>query len=262
MDGFILRIIAMVTMLTDHIGWNFLDNSMILTWIGRVAFPIYAYLLAEGFLATCKNKDRIIKHLSLLLILTIVSELGYDILESRLDVQNYLESQSNMFTLLLGYIGMLATHFIIPNGKKVGKMNIFAIACTYILIGFSNYMLNSNFNIVGPLLVVAFYWYIRMMKNSSQSYSWIKRFSFLILIFVCYLPIYFWVRSDFGNLSRWYKEVTLYLPWVAGHGLAALILSFSNGKLGYHEKWFKYVYISFYPIHTFVIGMICVLIGR
>ena len=33
MTGFILRIIAMSTMLLDHIGWNFIDNPMLLTWI-------------------------------------------------------------------------------------------------------------------------------------------------------------------------------------------------------------------------------------
>ena len=47
MTGFILRIIAMATMLLDHIGWNFIDNPMLLTWIGRIAFPCYAFLLAE-----------------------------------------------------------------------------------------------------------------------------------------------------------------------------------------------------------------------
>lgn len=43
MSGFVLRIIAMVTMVIDHIGWNFLDNPLYLTWFGRIAFPVYAF---------------------------------------------------------------------------------------------------------------------------------------------------------------------------------------------------------------------------
>ena len=39
--GSALRIIAMVTMLIDHIGWFFIKEPMMLTWIGRIAFPIY-----------------------------------------------------------------------------------------------------------------------------------------------------------------------------------------------------------------------------
>lgn len=267
MNGFILRVIAMVTMLIDHIGWNFLDNSMILTWIGRIAFPIYAFLLAEGFLIVCKDKNRFIKHLCILLILVFVSEPGYDLIESRLNFGDYMLSQSNMVTLILGYLGMAITELLIPNvsGKNetIPKVRILSLVCSYILIGFANYMLKSNFNIVGPLLVISFYWYIRISKNAYKSeIKWYKRLFVLLAIFVCYLTMYFWVRSDFGSAGRWWEEVVNYSPWIVGHFLAALVISFYNGKLGYHKKWFKYLYLSFYPVHTFIIGIICILTGN
>lgn len=53
----------MITMVINHVGWNFLDNPLYLTWIGRVAFLIYAFLLAEGFLIISKDKKRLTKHL-------------------------------------------------------------------------------------------------------------------------------------------------------------------------------------------------------
>ena len=66
MNGFLLRVIAMSTMLIDHIGWNFLDTPMLLTWIGRIAFPLYAFLLAEGFLIICRDRERLSKHLAII----------------------------------------------------------------------------------------------------------------------------------------------------------------------------------------------------
>lgn len=84
----------------------------------------------------------------------------------------------------------------------------------------------------------------------------------IMLIFALYLPLYFWVRSGFGNTARWWEEVVNYAPWIAGHVIAAFIISLYNGELGYHKKWFRRLDLSFYPVHIFVIGLICVLTGR
>lgn len=263
MDGFILRVIAMVTMLTDHIGWYFLDDSMTLTWIGRIAFPAYAFLLAEGFLIIHRDRDRLNKHLSIMLILAVVSEPGFDLMEFRLDFAQYMEYQSNMITLLLGYTGMLVTEALLPSmaveGKHISKLRLMALVCAYTLIGFGNFMLKANFNIVGPWLVVAFYWYIRASKADSLKgdiWPWGKRLLMIFTIFLLYLPLYFWVRSSFGDLTRWLEEIANYSPWIAGHLLAVLIISLYNGKLGYHEKWFSILYTIFYPVHMYIIALI------
>ncbi len=269
MNGFILRIIAMATMLLDHIGWNFLEEPMILTWIGRIAFPLYAFLLADGFLIICHDKERLNKHLAIMLVLTIVSFPGYALMEARLDFAHYLDSLSNMVTLLIGYIGMMVTEALLPSDKEVNesisKLKICAIGSAYILMSLANYMMKGNFNIVGPLLVIAFYWLIRVSKadaEKEEAWSWIKRITVLLIIFVLYLIPYYWVRSGFGSIARWWEEVVNYAPWIAGHVIAAVLISRYNGRQGYHKKWFRRLYVSFYPIHTFAIGLICVLSGR
>lgn len=269
MNGFVLRIIAMATMLTDHIGWTFLDNPMLLTWIGRIAFPIYAFLLAEGYQHVFRDRERMTKHLVTLLMLTIISEPGYDLMDAHLHFAEYLSSQSNMITLLLGYLGMMASEALIPSGQpergSVSGARIAALACAYGLLGFANYMMHGNFNLVGPWLVVAYYWYIRKSNDSAAAgngWPWIRRLLTLLLIFACYLPIYFWVRSGFGGVGRWCEEIVNYAPWIVGHVLAALILSFYNGERGCRRTWFSRLYTAFYPAHMYVLGIICVLIGR
>jgi len=269
MTGFILRIVAMVTMLADHIGWNFIDNTMLLTWIGRIAFPCYAFLLAEWFFFVFKDKRRLLKHVSTLILLAVISEPCYDLLEFGSNIfSKFMEAQSVMITLLLWFLWMGITELLIPskkeNNEKIWWKNIVVIACAYMLIAFTNYKMAANFNLVGPLLIIAYYWYLRYSKNEEKTENkrnWIKRFWVLLWIFAIYLPVYFWVRSGFGNITEWLEHVKGYLPWIGGHVLAALILSLSNCKLWYHKKWFKWVYTLFYPVHALIIGILIVVLG-
>lgn len=130
---------------------------------------------------------------------------------------------------------MAITELLIPSNRekseKVSRKSIAVVVCAYILIAFTNYKMAANFNLVGPLLVIAYYWYLRCARNGEKTEnkrSWGKRFLVSLAIFAVYLPIYFWVRSEFGDFSAWLGHVKEYLPWVGGHVLAALILSFSN----------------------------------
>lgn len=57
LNGNTLKIIAALSMLIDHIGVIFLPDVAILRIFGRIAFPIYAFMIAEGCAYT-KNKLR------------------------------------------------------------------------------------------------------------------------------------------------------------------------------------------------------------
>ncbi len=56
-NGDILKIIAMMTMLIDHIGYLYYPSLVCLRIIGRIAFPIFAFLIARGYRFT-SNKTR------------------------------------------------------------------------------------------------------------------------------------------------------------------------------------------------------------
>ena len=49
MSSFLLKLIAAVTMFIDHMGLILFPGQMIFRVIGRIAFPLYAYCIAEGF---------------------------------------------------------------------------------------------------------------------------------------------------------------------------------------------------------------------
>ena len=52
----VLKILAMVTMLIDHVGYMFFPGQMIYRTIGRLAFPIFAYQIAIGYSKTSNLK--------------------------------------------------------------------------------------------------------------------------------------------------------------------------------------------------------------
>ncbi len=47
-SNFSLKIIACIAMTIDHIGYLLFPNIIVFRIIGRLAFPILAYLIAEG----------------------------------------------------------------------------------------------------------------------------------------------------------------------------------------------------------------------
>lgn len=105
-----LKIIACVSMLIDHIGYSFFPYTLWLRYIGRLAFPIYCFLLAEGAHYT-KNPGRYALRLG---IGAVLAELPFDLLFFGTLT---LAHQSVMITLLLGFAMILcmkkAKHFLL-----------------------------------------------------------------------------------------------------------------------------------------------------
>jgi len=68
MTGFILKVIAIIAMLFDHIGYIIFRKFTFMNYIGRLAFPIFAFGISEGFKYT-KNLKKYFFRLYLLLML-------------------------------------------------------------------------------------------------------------------------------------------------------------------------------------------------
>ena len=95
-----LKVIACVTMLMDHIGAAFFPWALWWRIVGRMAFPIYCFLLAEGLARTRDVKRYGIR----LAIGAVLAEIPFDLLFFG---GLTLAHQSVMVTLLIGYIMVL-----------------------------------------------------------------------------------------------------------------------------------------------------------
>ena len=91
-----LKFLACATMLIDHIGAIFFPQAQWLRMIGRLSFPIYCFLLAEGV----KYTRNALKYGLRLLIIAIITELPYDLLFRG---EFTWAKNSVMITLLLGF---------------------------------------------------------------------------------------------------------------------------------------------------------------
>ena len=99
-----LKIAAMLSMLCDHIGFvlvpanHFPEIYYTLRIIGRIAFPLFCFMLVEGFVHTHNRKNFIIR----LAVFAIVSEIPFDL--SSCGSAFDWDSQNVMWTLLIGFI--------------------------------------------------------------------------------------------------------------------------------------------------------------
>lgn len=75
LDGGVLKGIAAALMLTDHVGAILLPEVPVLRCVGRLAFPIFAFFIAEGYAHT-RNFGRYFRRLA---ILAVVSEIPFNL---------------------------------------------------------------------------------------------------------------------------------------------------------------------------------------
>ena len=75
LDGGVLKCIAAALMLTDHVGAILLPEVPVLRCVGRLAFPIFAFFIAEGYAHT-RDFGRYFRRLA---ILAVVSEIPFNL---------------------------------------------------------------------------------------------------------------------------------------------------------------------------------------
>lgn len=133
LNGTMLKLFACAFMLIDHIAkfllyrnnelyFNVsLETIQSLVMIGRLAFPIFAFLLTEGYIHT-HNK---MKYALNLLLFGIISEIPFDLM---LYGSISFTSQNVMFTLLIGFLGIWSLDFFKDNiFFRIGSIAILAL---------------------------------------------------------------------------------------------------------------------------------------
>lgn len=214
MTGFKLKVIAAVTMLIDHIGSIFYlgDTYRI---VGRISFPIFAFLLTEGYKNTRSKKNYFLR----VFLFGVVMQ-SIVILLSTFDIINTQIPLNIFLTLSTGIMMLMMIEYEESLWYKICIIFIFLIISDYVNLQYSWY---------GLLIIYLFY------RINTRSIKMVVGFVLINIILLLY----------FNMLGRYYiANIQMYSL------LALPFIILYNGKRGLKVKYFFYF---FYPIHLVIL---------
>lgn len=138
--------LAMITMLIDHLGFAFFQDERILRLIGRIAFPIYCYMLVVGYQHT-RSKS---KYSVRLLILALLSQFPF---MYAFNIVNL----NVIFTLLFGLLLLIALDKLPSLSNKIFR--VLPLLLSIILIAITAWIaqsLHTDYGAYGILLILIF----------------------------------------------------------------------------------------------------------
>ena len=228
----ILKIVACISMLLDHIGFIFFPQYVIFRILGRVAFPIFAFMIAEGCFYT-KNK---LKRLLVMSSFALIMQIGLYIFTGMTDFNIFIHfSLSIIVIYLIDYI----------EEKIKNKQLIFAIITTLATI----------------LLLAYLYWF---SENYNYLYSNYGIFAIImpVVLYVIkkYLPnINHIVCVPVICIFMYLMLLKIKFPYQLYGMMSCLFIILYNGKKG--KLNLKYLFYIFYPLHFIILYGIQMLIG-
>jgi len=220
LDTDLLKLIAIASMLVDHIGGAFFPESGVFRWIGRLAFPIFCYCMTVGLLYT----HDIRRYLGRLGLFALVSQPIYVLAFHPHNWQTEWTNWNIFFTLFLSLLAMY--------GLKERKWWLFALAF------FAVSWWNFDYSGMGVELMLVFY----LCRNRPRLGA--------ALYVLTYLPA-LWNGCATDPLCLNVGPLTA--DWTFFAVFAAPLL-FRRTHSGIRvPKWFFYV---FYPAHLAAIALI------
>lgn len=219
----LLKIIAMTAMVSDHASIIFIGHqATIWRTIGRIAFPIFAFLIVQGAIHT-KNR---LKYLLRLAVFAVISEVPFDIVFNG----TYFEttSQNVYFTLVLGLLSIYLYDFL--NSHRLGILGLFTTAiCTL-----GSCYIHSDYSFGGVITIT-------LMFVFSSASSSVKYVGYMISAFMT--AFYYSYSSGLGFYESQIPAM-----------LAVLPISLYSGRHG--KKINKYIFYAFYPAHILILYLI------
>lgn len=261
----VLKSIAMIAMLIDHIGYYFetnIPNGVYLACriIGRISMPIFVYLLVQGFFHT-KNYTKYIKRMTIFAVITQVI-LSILMLINKVYVSEYdilIYKQGNiLFTFTLALIVLKILHDkIIIKKWDYNKNMIFKIFIIVGIIGISIFI-SLDYSVEVIMLAVIYY-LIEKMKimiymTKSNAAITMKGFFAKAISYEKIKLTYGFAILSAQILINLYYDTSWYMLF------SVIPIFLYNGEKGADKKYIKKFFYLFFPIHHALLYLIAMLI--
>lgn len=223
LSSFILKIIAIITMLLDHIytyiGGTGIDIPIWFGYLGKIAAPIFFYLIVEGFFHTRNRKKYLFRLASFGVVMVCIDKI--------LGIGNNIFLSLSLAVVLMMFL------------EKIKDINANKIVMIIGAIVTSSLFLFTEASIYGLVMVIIFY----LFRNKKVIMS--------ILYGIFSLsPVLMAIGT--GNM---YEQLFLFdYQWMMIFALPFILMY--NGRLGLKNKFTKWMFYIFYPAHLILIVLL------
>ncbi len=218
MSSFQIKIFACLFMFIDHFGLIFFPSMIGFRIIGRLSFPLFAWLISTGYFHT----RNVFKYLSRLIILAVIIQIPYSLY--------FKSTYLNIFFTL--FVGLLTIYFYdsIKN-RVIGIISIINL----LLI---SAVLNFDYGVYGILTIFIFYYFYKDFKKMIFAQVLLNIFNLTVIILL-------------DNL------VLTLLDIVQPFSLLALVLIYLyNGQKGQSFKYLFYIFYPAHLLFLYAVKLI------
>lgn len=227
MSAFILKVIALISMTCDHLSYVIFGKFSFLNYIGRIAFPIFAFQISEGYIHTKNLK----KYFLRLFLFALISQAPFYLFKS---IFSSTFSLNVFFTLFLGLTAITIFDMFYKleyKNKYMHYLNMFFGLLCAISIGFISDLIHCDYGYYGIAIIFVFY----IFKKNKL----LMNIGFILCTILYYL-------KNLLTSSR----PDIYLAIIICTSLSLVFIDLYNNKKG---RDIKYILYLFYPIHLLIL---------
>lgn len=227
MSAFVLKVIALISMACDHSSYVLFGHFSFLNYIGRMAFPIFAFQISEGYIYTKNLKNYLLR----LFTFALISQAPFMLFTSMYSSQFSLNI---FFTLFLGLFAVTVFDMLYKLDYKNKGMHYLYILIGFIFVVLTAIMSNvfhCDYGYYGITIIFIFY----LLKEHKI----LMNLAFIICTVLYYLR----------NLL-YSSNFEIYLWIIVFTCLPLVFINLYNNKKGKDTKYFLYL---FYPIHLLIL---------
>lgn len=230
-----LHIMAMAFMLCDHLWVTVIPEHDWLNAVGRIAFPIFSFLIVEGYFHTGNLK----KYLLRLLLFALLSEIPFNLAVG--SSWSYPAHQNVLWTFLFALLLVHMNELARLSGDFWQRL--FTVPATLILGFFLGLITMADYHFAGIYTVLTFYFF----RGRTG-----RNFLLQLIALIC---INFNLGSYFTYELALFGSTFLF-PRQCFALLALIPIWLYRGRQGPSSRALKYFYYAFYPAHLLILGLL------